>query len=132
VFESASRGLLTWDMHRRCGFAVASAGSVAVDRTVLLGLGAVVVLVIPCRVIYVVDETRRWGFGYGTLPDHPEQGEESFVVTWSEDDTVFFDITAFSRPASAVARALGPLARVGQWVATIRYERALRSLVAAR
>jgi uncharacterized protein (UPF0548 family) len=129
VFDRASRALLTWDMHRRCGFAVASTGPVDQERTVLLGLGAVVVLVIPCRVIYVVEESRRRGFGYGTLPDHPEQGEEAFVVTLSEDGTVFFDITAFSRPGNVVVRALGPVARLAQSVATTRYQRALRSLV---
>src|SRR5436309_2304777 len=35
-----------------------------------------------CRVVYVVDEPgpiRRFGFAYGTLPDHAETGEERFL-----------------------------------------------------
>src|ERR1700759_5179953 len=34
----------------------------------------------PCRIIYVPDEAHRFGFGYGTLPGHPERGEEAFHV----------------------------------------------------
>ena len=35
---------------------------------------------ITCRVVAIVDEPDRFGFAYGTLPVHPEQGEESFLV----------------------------------------------------
>ena len=38
-----------------------------------------------CRIIYVVDETgsvSRYGFAYGTLPDHAAIGEERFLVEW--------------------------------------------------
>ena len=34
----------------------------------------------PDRVVYVVDEPDRFGFAYGTLPGHVEQGEERFLV----------------------------------------------------
>ena len=33
-----------------------------------------------CRIVYVVDEPRKFGFAYGTLPDHAESGEERFTV----------------------------------------------------
>ncbi|MGH9763368.1 MAG: DUF1990 family protein, partial [Blastocatellia bacterium] len=46
-----------------------------------------------CRVIYTIDEdkpVRRFGFAYGTLPDHAESGEERFTVEWhSSDDSVW-------------------------------------------
>ena len=38
-----------------------------------------------CRIVYVVDETgpvSRFGFAYGTLPDHAGTGEERFLVEW--------------------------------------------------
>ena len=38
-----------------------------------------------CRIVYVVDEQepiQRYGFAYGTLPDHAETGEERFLVEW--------------------------------------------------
>lgn len=62
-----------------------------------------------CRIVYVVEDhgrLERYGFAYGTLTEHAERGEESFVVEWNqEDDTVWYDLLAFSKP--------GPLARLG-------------------
>ena len=52
----------------------------------------------PCRVIYVVNEARRYGFAYGTLPPHVEKGEELFEVVWKADDSVWYHIKAISRP----------------------------------
>ena len=55
-----------------------------------------------CRIVYVVDEEepiQRYGFAYGTLPDHAETGEERFLVEWDRaSGEVWYDILAFSRP----------------------------------
>lgn len=64
-----------------------------------------------CRIVYVIDEPRRFGFAYGTLPGHAETGEERFTVEWREDDTVRYDILAFSRPRLWLARLGYPIAR---------------------
>lgn len=68
-----------------------------------------------CRVVYVVDDAepvRRFGFAYGTLPGHAESGEERFLVEWDRaDDSVWYDILAFSRPAHVLARLGYPLTR---------------------
>lgn len=67
-----------------------------------------------CRIVYVVDETapvRRFGFAYGTLPAHVEQGEELFSVEWRADDTVWYRVLAFSRPRYWPVRLAKPLAR---------------------
>jgi uncharacterized protein (UPF0548 family) len=62
-----------------------------------------------CRIVYVIEEhgsLERYGFAYGTLAEHAERGEERFTVEWNhEDDTVWYDLLAFSRP--------GPMARLG-------------------
>ena len=67
------------------------------------------------RIVHVFDEqgpVRRTGFAYGTLADHAERGEERFSVEWREDDdSVWYDILAFSRPAHPLARIGYPLAR---------------------
>ncbi|HSE17859.1 MAG TPA: DUF1990 domain-containing protein [Pyrinomonadaceae bacterium] len=63
------------------------------------------------RVVYLIDETRRFGFAYGTLPDHVEKGEERFLIEWLPDDTVWYDILAFSRPQHPLVRLSAPLAR---------------------
>lgn len=73
----------------------------------------------PARIVYVIDEaddhSRRFGFAYGTLPAHDEQGEERFLIEWQrEDDSVWYDILAFSRPASIWAKLGKPLVRMLQ------------------
>jgi uncharacterized protein (UPF0548 family) len=64
-----------------------------------------------CRIAYVVNEPRRFGFAYGTLHDHVESGEELFTVEWHEDDVVWYDILAFSQPNHFLARLGYPLVR---------------------
>lgn len=67
------------------------------------------------RVVYVIDEQgpiRRAGFAYGTLPDHVECGEERFLIEWSPiDDSVWYDILAFSRPRHPLVKLGSPVAR---------------------
>lgn len=71
-----------------------------------------------CRIVYVLDEdgpVRRYGFAYGTLSDHAESGEERFSIEWrKEDDSVWYDLLAFSRPNELLARAGYPVARMLQ------------------
>ncbi len=65
-----------------------------------------------CRIVYVVDETCKFGFAYGTLPDHAESGEERFLVEWDRNSgEVTYDILAFSRPHQVLARLGNPLVR---------------------
>ena len=68
-----------------------------------------------CRIVYVVDEEgpiERFGFAYGTLGEHAESGEERFTVEWNrDDDMVWYDILAFSRPRQMLARLGYPLSR---------------------
>ncbi len=68
-----------------------------------------------CRVVYVIDEeapVKKFGFAYGTLADHVERGEERFTIEWHpEDDSVWYDILAFSRPQHPLVKLGFPLAR---------------------
>ena len=66
------------------------------------------------RVIYVIDEPRRFGYAYGTLPGHIECGEERFLIEWLNDDSVWYDILAFSQPRHPLVRVAYPLARMLQ------------------
>ena len=70
------------------------------------------------RIVYLINENepvQRFGFAYGTLPDHVERGEERFIVEWQlKDDSVWYDILAFSQPRHPLVRLSFPLARVLQ------------------
>lgn len=71
-----------------------------------------------CRIVYVVEESgpvKRYGFAYGTLPNHIERGEERFLIEWDQEtDSVFYDILAFSRPNQFVIRLGYPVVRLRQ------------------
>ncbi|WP_191243343.1 DUF1990 family protein [Amycolatopsis deserti] len=128
-FEEAARILLGWGVQRGAGLRVHPSGEVVSEGALALlraGL-APVRITAPVRVVYVVDERERRGFAYGTLPGHPVAGEEAFVVELGPDETVTFTITAFSRPASLLARLAGPVGRAVQYWMTGRYLRALRA-----
>jgi len=95
------------------------------DTAVLLLGWGVLSLRIPVRVVYVIDEPTRRGFAYGTLPGHPESGEEAFVVEHRDDDSVWLTIRAFSRPAYRWLWLGYPVLRLFQAIFTSRYEHAL-------
>ena len=126
-FDAAAADLMSWRVHGRAGLRVAaSSHRVEADSVVVLRFGVGPVgLQAPCRVVYVIDEPRRRGFAYGTLAGHPEAGEESFMLEADPDGTIRFTVTAFSRPASALARIAGPISRAAQRAVTDRYLRAL-------
>lgn len=75
----------------------------------------------PARVVYVIDEPTRKGFAYGTLPGHPESGEEAFVVELMPDGSVWLTITAISRPSAWFWWMCYPILKMFQAFYTRRY-----------
>jgi uncharacterized protein (UPF0548 family) len=133
TFERAVTGLKTWKAHRLPGMRVfPEHQEIRSGATVVVILGTPIAsLVVPCRIVGVVDGQTRWGFAYGTLPGHPEQGEESFAVSMAPDGSVHFEIEAFSRPADLLVRLSGPIGRGVQRGGTGAYLQALRRFVEA-
>ena len=123
-FEQAAEAVMRWGMQRGSGLRVRASSEVAVvDAVLVVRMG---LLSAPCRVVYVVDEPDIRGFGYGTLPGHPESGEERFVVRRDPTTSaVYAEVSAFSRPATWWSRAGGPLVRTAQRVIAKRYLRAV-------
>lgn len=67
-----------------------------------------------CRIVYVMDEVtpvRRFGFAYGTVEGHVEEGEERFLVEMDAEGRVWYDILAFSRAAKLATRLGYPYVR---------------------
>ena len=133
-FDRAADGLRAWQAHLGAGVAVYPRDApleVGTDVVVTARAGPLHALA-PCRVVYVIDESDRFGFGYGTLPGHPECGEEAFVVERDTDGDVTFAIVAFSRPVELVVRIGKPVARMVQRRTTHAYLDALRRYSSAR
>jgi uncharacterized protein (UPF0548 family) len=125
TFQRACDGLRGWQAHIGAGLHVEprNAPSVGLTVVVAIRLGPITAIA-PCRIVAVVDELHRFGFAYGTLPGHPESGEEAFTI----DDTgqgVVFQIVAFSRPAAPLARLGAPVSRRIQIATTRHYLDAL-------
>ncbi|MCX4094122.1 DUF1990 family protein [Nocardia sp. alder85J] len=129
LFERVATEILTYRMQRGAGIFGSADTPVAAPGTLLtvrLGIGPFA-LTAPCRVVYVLDEPDRRGFAYGTLPGHPEIGEELFAVEHDPaDDSVHGVVAAFSRPGAWYTRLGGPVSRLLQhWMAG-RYLAAVR------
>lgn len=116
-FQSAQAALRRWD-HFRLGWLQTWPPNVPLRE------GEVVAVVAhkmglwwlnACRIVYTVDESgplHRFGFAYGTLPEHAETGEERFLVEWDrQTGDVWYDILAFSRPHQLLPRLSYPLIR---------------------
>ena len=131
TFQRAVAGLKSWKAHRLPGMSVfPRSQKILSGATVVITLGTpLVALAIPCRIVSVIDGQTSWGFAYGTLPGHPEQGEEAFLVSLSPDKSVRFDIKAFSRPSDPLVRLSGPIGRAIQKGGTRGYSRALQRFV---
>ena len=124
-FEQAADAVMRWGMQRGAGLGVQASSEVVVASAVvvvkMLGL-----LRAPCRVVYVIDEPDVRGFGYGTLPGHPESGEERFAIRRDPNTSaVFAEVSAFSRPGTWLTKAGGPLVPVLQRFIAKRYLRAV-------
>jgi uncharacterized protein (UPF0548 family) len=68
------------------------------------------------RVVYHLKSSgTRFGFAYGTLPNHAERGEEVFEVAFDEGSgEVTYRLRAASRPRVPLARLGYPIARALQ------------------
>jgi uncharacterized protein (UPF0548 family) len=117
TFRRAAAALRSWEM-----FNVGWAHLLPPDTPIEVGNTVAVVFnhfgfwsKNACRIVYLIEEERRFGFAYGTLQQHAERGEERFSVEWNaDDDSVAYDILAFSRPEQWLARIANPLARMLQ------------------
>jgi len=90
------------------------------------------------RIVYTFDETgeelevERFGFAYGTLIEHGEIGEERFSVEFHRSTgEVFYDLFAFSRPASLLVQIGYPIARNLQKTFAEESQMAMLSAVSA-
>lgn len=126
-FERACDDLLTGMAQRRAGAIVHLSDVPLQEGTrvrMLVRLGPLSFR-IPCVVVWAERSAHSCGFAYGTLPGHPERGEERFELRLHSCGDVVFRIIAFSSPGRWFTRLGGPLARSVQTWMTHRYLAAL-------
>jgi uncharacterized protein (UPF0548 family) len=128
VFGVAAEALAHWQPQRGAGLRVRTAAErAALGVEFASGIGAGPLrLWVPCKIVWVVDEPDRYGYGFGTLPGHIATGEEAFLLSTDAVGDVWFEVRAFSRPALWWVRLGDPLARLVQARVTDRYVDAMR------
>jgi uncharacterized protein (UPF0548 family) len=133
VFERAADDLLRGEVQRRAGATIELSDVPLREGTrvrMRLRLG-ILTFTIPCLVVWAERTADRCGFAYGTLPGHPERGEERFELRLDESGDVTFRIVAFSAPGRWFTRLGAPVGRVVQRRMTERYLRTLDTADAA-
>jgi uncharacterized protein (UPF0548 family) len=126
AYRRACESVMTYGAQRGLGLrprATAPRAAVGVEI-----LSRLLVVGVPCRIVWAVEGAERTGFGYGTLEGHIESGEEGFLVE-RRGAEVYAVVRAYSRPAGWLTRLGGPLSRRLQRVAALGYLRALQRAV---
>jgi uncharacterized protein (UPF0548 family) len=119
VFDRAKTAIRQWKM-----FAMPWVKLYWPDAPIIVGSDVAILIshfgfwsLNAARIVYLVDDhgtSEKFGFAYGTLPEHGERGEERFTVEFhAEDGSVWYDLFAFSRPNLA-ARLAYPMVRALQ------------------
>jgi uncharacterized protein (UPF0548 family) len=117
VFVAARKALERWQQFRLGWLEATSEETPIQEGQVVAILAHAVGLwwLNACRIVAVLEEDgpiSRFGFAYGTLPDHVGSGEERFLVEWDrEDNSVWYDILAFSRPRHFLSKLGYPWVR---------------------
>lgn len=113
VYRAACRALLGWEQFPRDWVRIlpGDAPLRKAQRVAMVARAFGLIWISGAELVYTVDAPRRFGFAYGTLETHIECGEERFLIEWLPDDTVWYDLRAFSRPRHWLIRLGYPLAR---------------------
>jgi uncharacterized protein (UPF0548 family) len=86
----ARRAIREWAGHAEAGV-VLEPEAPPIEEGAVLALAAPVLgvwVTAACRIVRVIDTDDCFGFAYGSLPHHPEVGEECFVARRTSDGTI--------------------------------------------
>jgi uncharacterized protein (UPF0548 family) len=130
VFDRAREAILDWTIHRGAGLMLHTDFGPTVGQTIAMSAPLPIGWVdVACRVVAVVDEPGRAGFTYGTLPVHPERGEERFEIIIGDDNQVTFDMVVVAALTDPLGKLVPPFARKLQRDGIARYQKAMWTAV---
>ncbi|MGO1770779.1 MAG: DUF1990 family protein [Microbacterium sp.] len=129
VWERACDDILRWRVKTRSGFRVDTTHAVSAGvRLTIVARALGVSVREPVEVTAVTASELCVGFSYRTLPGHPVDGEEAFLLQRSDADaSIVLTIRSLTRPApSGLWRWVFPFLLVAQRIVRRRYLRSLR------
>lgn len=127
AWESAAEAVLRWEVKTQSGFSVDLVGVVQEGQRVNVKVKVLAFTVVePVEVVEVVRLPKLSGFSYRTLPGHPVNGEEAFIVHRNGDEVVL-TVRSLTRAAKQQPwRSLFPVLLIAQQFVRRRYRRALQ------
>ena len=114
VFERARQAIASWQMFRLGWIEVEPPGSpIEIGRTVAILARTIGLWTLnPARIFRTIDDPKEFGFVYGSLPGHSEEGIEQFSVARDPaDDSVWYALHAVSRPGRLFTKLAYPMTR---------------------
>jgi uncharacterized protein (UPF0548 family) len=131
AFEAAKLALRQWQQFD-LGWVRIANPSAAIERDQVVAVEArtfALWSVNFSRILYVIDEDDRFGFGYGTTAMHVERGEERFLLEfYPVSGAVEYDLLAVSEPAHWLARLAYPFTRSRQKKFALDSHRLMRQI----
>ena len=123
TLAAATATLQRWAPHAGIKARIHPEGAPMVEGTTLLVVAPFgpLEMVVPDRIVAVVDEPERFGFAYGTLAGHAETGEECFLAEPLGPDRLRLTVRVQAGPATFMARLGTPVVTLLQKAAARRY-----------
>ncbi|TFH56821.1 DUF1990 family protein [Glutamicibacter arilaitensis] len=127
LWNEASAALLNWEVKTRSGFKIDPQVPAVAGQQPVITIGAGLLRVVePVAVMEVAEEEDWVGFSYRTLPGHPVQGVEAFILE-RVGQQVFLRVRSVTEPSDVPSwRRVFWLLIAAQWVTRWRYLRALK------
>ncbi len=113
VWEKAKTALTQWK-HFPPSFTIVYSNTESIEEGIIV---AVMIKILgvwwrnSAKIVYVIDKPDCFGFAYGTLTEHAEQGEEAFWISRDCEGKICYHIKAFSKPKFWAAKLAYPLTR---------------------
>lgn len=61
------------------------------------------------QIAQIIDEPRRFALQYSTVKGHPEKGQSTYTLTWTDDNRVLFTMQPISKPGNLLTRLANPI-----------------------
>lgn len=114
VYKAAIKALQAWQQFNLGWVEIANNGApIKPGTTAIIVVSMKLFWVMcACKIVYLLEDQHKFGFAYGTLEGHPESGEELFLVEFNpEDESVWYEIRAFSKPGLILVSLVYPFTR---------------------